>query len=91
MKITVITQHCFVIAKWCLHRVKDPSVSHTAHPGSRLELHKKLGGDRDRTAGPELKRGIPCHMASFSAIKTGGKGDMFIVMTFVFPRNHYMC
>lgn len=57
MKTIVITQQCFVVAKQCFQRVKDSSVSHTAHPGSRLVLHKKLGGDRDRTAGPELTRG----------------------------------
>ena len=57
MKTIVITQQCFVVAKQCLQRVKDSSVSHTAHPGSRLVLHKKLGGGTTKTAGTNIQEG----------------------------------
>lgn len=39
------------------------------------------------------KRDIPYHMASYLAIKAGGKrkdGEAFGLMAFVFSRNHYM-
>ncbi|KAK2518109.1 hypothetical protein Q9966_014424 [Columba livia] len=37
----------------CLHRVKVFSASHSTPPvGSRLGVHKKLGGDTARTADP---------------------------------------
>lgn len=52
MRIMLITHWCSVVAEQCLHSVKDFSVSHAALPARRLGVHKKLGGDRTRTANP---------------------------------------
>jgi len=49
-KTVLITQGFFVIAKQCLHRVKDFSASHNAVPVSRLGVHMELRGDTSGTA-----------------------------------------
>jgi len=48
------------------------SVSHAVPSGSRLGVHKKLGGDTARTADPS---DIPYHITSCSAIKAGVKKE----------------
>lgn len=46
------------------------TTSHPTPPPRVLEVHKKLGGDRDRTADP---RGSPDHTTSCSAYKAAEK------------------
>jgi len=41
-----------VVAEQCLHQVKDFLAFYSSPPARRLEVHKKLGGDTDRTADP---------------------------------------
>ena len=52
LRRTLITQDVLVTAEQCLHKVRAFSAPHTTPPVSRLEVHKKLGGDMARTADP---------------------------------------
>lgn len=47
------------VASQCLHYIKDSSASHPTPPARRLGWHKKMRGDRVRTADPNDHMAIP--------------------------------
>lgn len=59
------------VAEQHSHRTKDFSASGADLSARTLGVHKVLGGNTGRTSGP---RDVPCHVASWSAIKLGGVG-----------------
>lgn len=62
------------VAEQCLHQVMDSSASLTALPVKRLGEHKKLRGDRTRTAGPNWPKGYSIPYSIMVNNKIGGGG-----------------
>lgn len=90
MKIVVLRHQCFSYCRAVKLRAKIFSASHTAR--EELGVHKDLGGGTARTADPDWPEGylIPygIMLSNDTAVKKEELGT-FVVMTFVFLRNHY--
>lgn len=90
MKIVVLRHQCFSYCRAVKLRAKIFSASHTAR--EELGVHKDPGGGTARTADSDWPEGylIPygIMLSNDTAVKKEELGT-FVVMTFVFLRNHY--